>query len=66
MARTNRVKELRMARGWTQTELSKKSSIKTRSVISDIETHRHTLKRDEIQKLANVFEIEPERLFKED
>lgn len=47
----------RRAKGWTQQQLSAKSSV-SRSRISDIERGRETIKLETLMMLANALEID--------
>lgn len=51
----NRIKELRLSKGWTQDELGEKLCVK-RSTISKYETNRIPLTDDIIKKLSEIFD----------
>lgn len=57
-----RVKELRKARGWTQAELAEMLDIEEMSV-SRVETGSRFMRKDNIEKLAELFECEIKDLF---
>ncbi len=50
-----RVRFLRESKGWTQTELAKKSGISTKSYISEIESGTHNLTLKKIVQLEQAF-----------
>jgi len=59
MAITLRVKELRLARGWSQDELAQRAGI-TRVTVTRIEGDRNRrLDYDVLEKLADAFEVDP-------
>ncbi|BCZ46973.1 hypothetical protein psyc5s11_30400 [Clostridium gelidum] len=51
----NRIKELRLSKGWTQDELGEKLCVK-RSAISKYETSKIPLTDDTIRKLSEIFD----------
>jgi len=52
----NRIKELRIKRGWTQTELGNALNVKD-SAISKYESERVPLTADTIRKVAKIFNV---------
>jgi molybdate-binding protein/transcriptional regulator with XRE-family HTH domain len=62
---TNRVKDFRQARGWSQLELAERTGI-SRSGISAIESHRLVPSVDAALQLARAFECTVEALFAAD
>ena len=60
---TNRVKELRIERGWSQEELSSRSGI-SRTTLSRIENDEAAyVNTRTIAKLSEVFEVKPSEIF---
>jgi transcriptional regulator with XRE-family HTH domain len=62
MARSNKVRELRMLHKMSQTELAQKTGL-SRSVISDIENHKKNIKPSELEKLAKTLDVKPDELY---
>lgn len=52
----NRIKELRLEKGWTQDELGEKLCVK-RAAISKYETGKIPLTDDTIKKLSEIFSV---------
>jgi transcriptional regulator with XRE-family HTH domain len=65
MATTNIIKMLRMQHNWTQKELAFRAGIKSQSVISDIENHKHNITKTELLGLSKAFNVETQNLFRE-
>jgi len=58
----NRLKSLRLDKGWTQTELSAKLSVSRQSVHA-IETGKHDPSLPLALRIANLFELTVEEIF---
>ena len=59
----HRVRQERKERGWTQTQLSEMIN-KTTEMVCHIENGSATTKLKTIDRLAEIFDIEPYKLFK--
>jgi len=51
------IKKLRLANGWTQTELAKKAGYSDRSMISRIESGAVDISQSQIMKFAEIFGV---------
>lgn len=58
----SRLIKLREARGWTQTELSKRAKLSV-SAISQFESGQRTPSFEALRKLAEAFEVETDFIF---
>ena len=58
----NKISDLRNAKGYTQMEFAEKIGISTNG-LGVIETGKGFLTADTLEKILNVFDIEPEELF---
>ena len=61
----NRVRELRLARGWSQTELGDRLAV-SRQTIHAIETGRYDPSLPLAFRIARLFELAIEELFEDD
>lgn len=57
------IRELRIAKGWSQTELAKRTGYKDRSAIAHIEDGSIDLPQSKIQIFADVFGVSMPELF---
>lgn len=51
----NRIRELRLEKGWTQSELAEKMGYKDKTAISKIEKNINDVNQSTIQKFADIF-----------
>lgn len=65
MARTNRIRELRLQQGLGMNALARATGL-SKSVISDIENHKKNIKLKELETIAKVLGVQPNYLYKED
>ena len=63
MALSQKLKELRLQRGWTQQELAKRSGLGRRSISYLEQKDRERPPADILLKLARAFNIKPEELY---
>ena len=65
MARTNRIRGLRLKQGMSLNALAKATGL-SKSVVSEIETHKKNIRPSESEKIAKVLGVQPNDLYKED
>ena len=59
MTMYDRIKALRISRGWSQDELARRVGYSNRSTIAKIENGERDLSRSKIQTFANAFGVSP-------
>lgn len=62
MTTGEKIKQLRMEKGWTQEELAKRCGYSGKSVISKTETSGDDVKSSKILRIASALGVNPERL----
>lgn len=65
MTKTNKVKKLRLCKGWKQADLVRATGL-SQYTISEIENHKHNISNEELELISKALNVKKCKIFKEE